>query len=73
MISDDFECGKNHLLNDAHVRGRPNDAEVDPVGFWPWMASLGYYDEGGQWSHQCGATLISHNHFLTAAHCLNKT
>ena len=34
------------------------------------MASVGYYDKNGEWSHQCGATLITSSHFLTAAHCL---
>jgi len=39
------------------------------VGDWPWMASLGYWSDG-KWSHQCGATLISQTHFITAAHCI---
>ena len=39
------------------------------VGDWPWMASLGYWSDG-VWSHQCGATLISQTHFITAAHCV---
>jgi hypothetical protein len=35
------------------------------------MSSLGYY-EGDKWIHQCGATLISSKHFLTAAHCIKS-
>ena len=37
---------------------------------WPWMASIGYYNDQEEWVHQCGATLITAHHFLTAAHCL---
>jgi V8-like Glu-specific endopeptidase len=35
------------------------------------MSSLGYY-EGEKWIHKCGATLVSSNHFLTAAHCVSN-
>jgi len=41
------------------------------VGFWPWMASLGYWSDDG-WSHVCGTTLVSRNHYITAAHCLSN-
>jgi V8-like Glu-specific endopeptidase len=33
------------------------------------MASLGYLEDG-KWEHKCGATLITNEHFLTAAHCV---
>ena len=36
---------------------------------WPWMATLGYWNNK-TWVHQCGATLISNHHAMTAAHCL---
>ena len=39
------------------------------VGFWPWMASLGFYSDD-EWHHQCGATLVSQTHSITAAHCV---
>lgn len=51
------------------VSGAKNEPELNVVGNWPWMASLGY-EEDNKWNHACGATLISHRHFLTAAHCL---
>ena len=42
-------------------------------GIWPWMASLGYFKdddiERKTWTHQCGATIITDKHILTAAHC----
>jgi V8-like Glu-specific endopeptidase len=33
------------------------------------MASIGTINAENVWKHQCGATLISDRHFLTAAHC----
>ena len=56
------------------MTGARPDSVFNPVGHWPWMASIGYYNEEDEWVHQCGATLITSNHFLTAAHCVaNQT
>eukprot|EP00124_Ichthyophonus_hoferi_P002691 Ihof_evm3s195 gene=Ihof_evmTU3s195 len=36
----------------------------------PWMASLGFINEVG-WNHYCGASVISTNWAITAAHCID--
>ena len=73
LISTDVNnCGRTHNFEANFVTGSQNDEETNPVGRWPWMASIGYYDENNKWNHQCGATLISNNIFLTAAHCVNN-
>ena len=52
-------CGKKERTDVGFVSGPPNDSEDNPVGRWPWMASLGDFDAKNKWKHKCGATLIS--------------
>ena len=65
-------CGQSLVEEDPfHVAGATNHPEKNPTGHWPWMASFGVLYKDSRWEHQCGATLISNKHFITAAHCLN--
>ena len=42
-------------------------------GQWPWMASLWYSEsESGVLRIECGGTLVSVSHVLTAAHCVTE-
>ena len=40
------------------------------IGRVPWMVSIGIL-KGEEFTHQCGGSLISPLHVLTAAHCFN--
>ena len=43
---------------------------TDSSGHFPWMVSIGLRSEAGSWEHQCGGSLISASHVMTAAHCI---
>jgi hypothetical protein len=60
------KCGRNDLTGTGFVINK------DRLGHWPWMASYGFSNAQKQWQHQCGATLISEHHFLTASHCIKE-
>jgi secreted trypsin-like serine protease len=66
LIYTEDTCGKNGILGATFV------VNNNPIGHWPWMASYGFIDEKKKWQHQCGATLISDHHFLTASHCVKE-
>ena len=38
-----LECGTNG--DGDYVIGARQDPENNPVGHWPWMASIGFYDD----------------------------
>ncbi len=39
------ECGNNGISDTQFIVGARNDPEKNPVGHWPWIASIGIYDD----------------------------
>ncbi|XP_054713768.1 serine protease nudel-like [Uloborus diversus] len=61
----DVRCGFNpKQLIPSRPKGRIVGGETSEPGAWPWHAAI--YRNG---TYSCGATLISYNWLLSAAHC----
>ena len=70
----EFECGRvaGKFRGDGRFVFSVKDVIVE-ANDWPWMASLGYFEpddpETGKWQHKCGASIVTRDHVVTAAHC----
>jgi Trypsin/Regulatory CLIP domain of proteinases len=67
LLTPDEGCGFSNVTHNKVVGG-----VAARKGAWPWMVLLGYRDSLGEVSFKCGASMITHRHVLTAAHCLRS-
>ncbi|KAH8349620.1 hypothetical protein KR084_002789 [Drosophila pseudotakahashii] len=58
-------CGYTSVPKNKIVGG-----VVSQIGAWPWIALLGYKDP--RIPFQCGGSLITARHVITAAHCITS-
>lgn len=59
------KCGEDKRFDRPFEIGTIIDGNDAPNNAWIWQASLEYYD-----IFECGGTLITSHHVVTAAHCL---
>ena len=58
-------CGEPYDTRPPPDDGIDADVSIRQV---PWLASLGGFKTRTKWDHQCGGSLVTNKHVLTAAH-----
>ena len=58
-------CGEPYDTRPPPDDGIDADVSIRQV---PWLVSLGGFKTRTKWDHQCGGSLVTNKHVLTAAH-----
>ena len=72
-ISEQTECGVPSIKPKVfgNTLTRVINGENAVQGSWPWIVSLKFKSNDGNYTHFCGGSLISEDLVLSAAHCLH--
>lgn len=74
LFSDYEPCGFSDYVHDDNDFSFGRSASITSHHKWPWMGSIGRWTDGmNKWEHRCGATLITNEHALSAAHCVDRS
>ncbi|CAL4061597.1 unnamed protein product, partial [Meganyctiphanes norvegica] len=65
IIPSEDECGSS-------LRSNVVGGEATEAGDWPWLAAIGQRIGSNGFIPFCGATLITKQHVISAAHCFNQ-
>ena len=66
------QCGQVNEDQDLSFQLRVIGGTKTPPNRFPWLAGLYTRNRNEEWDQSCGGSLISSQHILTAAHCVEE-
>ena len=65
------QCGEREVTG-GPGKWRVVGGVVARIHSHPWIAALGYREAGGEVEYNCGGSLVTSRHVITAAHCVTE-